>query len=93
MEIKSVRIKFEKLLHDTGRAIYVRIDNEDHWLGYFMFKTLVVNNKLGGNLIIQTKYCIEKGIYYDESNASEFIKRHIPEKVNKKAEINESLIR
>ena len=62
MEIKSIKIKFDKLLHDTGKAILVSIGRKEHWLGYFMFKNLIVNKKLGGNLSLSVKYADEKGI-------------------------------
>ena len=94
MQIKSVRIKFDKLLHDTGKAILVSIGNKEHWLGYFMIKNLVVNKKLGGHFSISPNICEEKGIYYDESMADCYIKKHIPEKIkSKKIKPDESLIR
>lgn len=92
--IKSVRIKFDKLLHDTGRAILVSISNNEYWLGYFMFNRLVVNKKLGGHFSISPKICDEKGIFYDESMVDVYIEKHIPEKIkNKNITPDDSLIR
>lgn len=91
--IKSVRIKFDKLLHDTGNAILVRIGNKDYWIGKFMFKNLVINNKLGGHLSISPKICDEKGICWDEIMADVTITKHIPKKkkIETRQEPNELL--
>ena len=91
--IKSVRVKFDKFLHDTGKAILVRINGEEYWLAYYMFTNLVVNKKLRGHLSILTKVCDDKGIYYDDSMADIIIETHIPTKINKKPITDDSLKR
>lgn len=94
MIIKSVRIKFDKLLHDTVKAILVSIGNNEHWLGHFMINNLIVNKKLGGHFSISPKICDEKGIYYDEDMVDVYIEKHIPEKIkNKNIAPDDSLIR
>lgn len=82
MKLLKVRIKFDKLLHDTGKAILVRIQNKEIWLGHFMIKNLVVNKKLGGHFETRPKTCDEKGIYYSEEDATKFIYTHIPIKLD-----------
>jgi len=85
--IKSVRIKFDKFLHDTGKAILIRINGNEYWLGYFMFRNLVINKKLAGYLSISVLICKEKGIYYTEDMADVIIENHIPEKINNNIKI------
>ena len=52
--IKSVNIKFEKILHDTGKAILVRINGVEHWIPKKLCRKLIINNKLGGNVCVPT---------------------------------------
>lgn len=52
--IKSVRITFDKLYHDTGKAILVSINNNELWLPKKLCRNLVVNKKLGGHVSIPT---------------------------------------
>lgn len=92
--IKYVRIKFDKLLYNTGKAILVRIDSKEYWLANYMYKNLVVNKKLGGNCEIDVKFCDEKDIKYDESMATLIIEHHIPIKLDiNTIEYDETLIR
>lgn len=92
--IKSVRIKFDKFLYNTGKAILVRIDGKEYWLANYMYKNLIVNKKLGGNCEIDVKFCDEKGIQYDESMATLIIEHHIPVKLDVNTiEHDETLIR
>jgi len=91
--IKRVRIKFDKLLHDTGKAILIRISNKEYWLGHYMCTDLVVNKKLGGHVSISVNICKEKGIYYNEDMADYIITRHVPKKITKEIIYNKSLER
>lgn len=91
--IKRVRIKFDKFLHDTGKAILIRIGNTEYWLAHYMCNNLVVNNKLGGHVSLSVDVCKEKGIYYSEDMADYIITRHIPKKVTKKIIHDKSLKR
>ena len=79
--ILSVRIKFDKFLHDTGRAYLVRIGSEEYWLPSKLCRNLIVNKKLGGNLCIPTFLAESKGIEFNESDADVTVKHHVPEKI------------
>lgn len=83
MKILTVRVKFDKLLHDTGKAILIRIGQQEHWLGKFMLYNLCINKKLGGWVVISAKVAEEKGIYFNEDMAVKSIKHHIPAKLDK----------
>lgn len=83
MQIRKVRIKFDKLLHNTGKAILVRVQNKETWLPNFAISDLVISNKLSGNVVVRASFCDEKEIYYDESMAVEIFHHHIPDKLDK----------
>ena len=96
--VKSVRIQFDKFLHDTGRAYLIKIGNEEHWLPKKLCRNLVVNKKLGGNLSIPTFLFNDKfgGNIEDASFASEdlIIEKHVPQRKEPvKIEADASLIK
>lgn len=77
--IKSVNIKFEKLIHDTGKAILVRINGAEHWIPKKLCRKLIVNNKLGGNVCIPTFIAEQIGFDVEDCNPDVEIIHHIPE--------------
>lgn len=81
-DILTVRIKFDKFLHDTGEAILIRIGRNKYWLGKFMLDDWCTNKKLGGWIVITTKIADEKGIAWDTTMAVKYITHHIPKKLN-----------
>ncbi len=89
--ILTVRLKFDKLKHDTGKAILVRIGSKDYWFAYFMIENLIVNKKLGGHFETKTKFLEQKGIIYNEDMAVKCIKHHVPKKINKTVTHDKSL--
>jgi len=53
--IKSVRLKFSKLLGETAKAIHFYLyDDSMHWIPKKLCRKLVVNKKLGGHVCIPT---------------------------------------
>lgn len=78
----TVRIKFEKLLANTGKAILIRIGQQKHWLGKFILDDWCTNKKLGGWVVISTQVADEKGIVWDDTMAVKSITHHIPKKLN-----------
>jgi len=80
--IKSVNIKFEKFLHDTGKAILLRINGGEHWIPKKLCRKLIVNNKLGGNVCIPTFIAERIGFDLDDCNPDVEIIHHIPEVQN-----------
>lgn len=100
--VKSAKLQFDKLLHETLKAYLIRVGYSEHWLPKKLCRNLVVNNKLGGNIIIPAfKYKEITGIDLDELEESELngiadyiITTHVPvriEPINQK--IDESLAR
>jgi hypothetical protein len=84
--IKSARVKFDKLVHDTGRAILIRVSTGEHWIPKSVCRKLTVNNKLGGHVCLPP-FIIEKlGINIDELQPDIEIIHHIPTEI--KTEIN-----
>jgi hypothetical protein len=81
--IKSVNIKFEKLLHDTGKAILVRINGIEHWLPKRLCRKLIVNKKLGGNVCIPTFLAERIGFCIEDCNPDVEVVHHIPEAQDK----------
>lgn len=81
--IKSVRIQFDKLLHDTGKAILIRIYGNEHWIPKKLCRNLIINKKLGGNVCIPTFFAEKMGVVVTDEIADVEIIHHIPEKINK----------
>lgn len=80
--IKSVRIKFEKMLHDTGKAILIRVNGSEHWIPKKLCRNLIINKKLGGNVCVPT-FIIEKiGLNIEDCEVDFEIIHHKPKKVN-----------
>lgn len=94
-EIKSVKIQFEKLLHETGKAILVRFNNVEAWIPKKMCRNITINKKLGGNCIIPTWLYVEKfGEQPSEEQAAVIIEHHVPERITPKPiQPDDSLIR
>lgn len=81
--IKSVRVKFDKLLHDTGKAILVRINGCEHWIPKKLCRNLIVNNKLGGNVCIPTFIVEQIALDINDCNPDIEVIHHIPQKEDK----------
>lgn len=81
--IKSVRIQFDKLLHDTGKAILIRIYGQEHWIPKKLCRNLVTNNKLGGNVCIPTFIAERMGIDVNNEQPDVTIIHNIPEPKDK----------
>lgn len=79
----TVRIKFDKLLHDSGKAIFVRIISKEYWLPKKLCRNLTINSKLGGNVCIPVFLAKAKGIDIDDANPDIEIEHHIPEHLDK----------
>jgi hypothetical protein len=47
-----VRITFDKILHDTGKALLVRIGSKEHWIPKKLCKNILLNKKLSGSVLI-----------------------------------------
>ena len=84
MPIKSVMLRFDKFLHDTGKAYLLRVGYTEHWLPKKLCRNLIINKKLGGNVSIPT-FLYERitGIAADDiphADADFIIEKHIPER-------------
>lgn len=90
--ISRVIIKFDKFIHDTSRAILVRVVNEEHWIPKKLLRNLVINKKLGGHFSLPFEIAKEKGFEVDEENAELIITHHIPKPIKAK-KTDESLFR
>lgn len=81
--IKSVNIKFEKLIYDTGNAILVRINGFEHWIPKKLCRKLIVTKKLGGNICIPTFIAERIGFDVQDCSPDVEIIHHIPETQDK----------
>ena len=81
--IKSVNIKFDKLYHDTGKAILVRINGAEHWIPKKLCRKLIVNNKMGGNVCIPTFIAEQIGFDIEDCSPDVEVIHHIPEAQDK----------
>jgi hypothetical protein len=82
MQIKSVKVQFDKLLGETPAAYLLRFGMEEIWIPRKLAWKMVVNNKLGGNLVIPTWLYKEKfGEDPDTSMADTIIEKHTPARI------------
>lgn len=93
--ITKVRVQFDKLLADTGRAYLIRIASNEFWLPSKMCWNVVINKKLGGNLVIPTWLYKDKfGCDPNEYEAETIIENHVPVRIEpKKIDVDGSLVR
>lgn len=83
--VKSVRIKFDKILHDTGKAILIRIDGVENWIPKKLCRNLIINKKLGGNVCIPYFFAEKLDLKNFETDIE--IIHHIP-KIKQKLKTN-----
>lgn len=88
--VTEVRIKFDKLKADTGKAILVRIFDSEYWIPLKLCRKLVVNNKLGGNVCIPMFFAEKLGL---KGSASVEVIHHIPKTNTKKVEHDKDLFK
>ena len=75
-----LKIKFDKFLHDTGKAILIRINGSEHWIPKALCRNVITNSKLGGNVCVPTFIAEKMGIEITEDIAEITIVQHIPKK-------------
>lgn len=85
LQIKSVMLRFDKFLHETDKAILIRIHDQEHWLPKKLCRNFVTNKKLGGNVTVPA-FLYERitGITHDDipiGDADTIIEHHVPDKV------------
>jgi hypothetical protein len=91
MQIKSIFIRFDKLLGETPRAYLILIRNKEVWFPSRFCRNFILNKKLGGNMVIPAWLYKEKlGQEPDECDAVEFTEYHKPEK---KKKLNNNIIK
>jgi len=91
--IKSVRIKFEKILCDTGKAILIRVDGIEHWIPKKLCRNLIINSKLGGNVCVPVFKAEELGLNIDDCKPDIEIIHHIPEEINQEIKHDANLFK
>lgn len=74
--IKSIRIKFDKLVAQTGKANLIRIDNLEHWIPSKLCYNLSTKNNLSGSIEIPS-FIYEKIFNCNLSDLSDAEKKHI----------------
>lgn len=79
--VKSVFVRFDKLLHSTPRAHLVKIGEKEHWLPKKLCRKLTVNKKLGGNVRIPAFLYERMGYKVTEEVADVTVEHHIPEAI------------
>jgi hypothetical protein len=77
--LNSVRIKFEKFHHDTGRAILVSINGVEYWLPKKLCRNIIVNKKLAGSVCIPVFLAEKIGFKVDMCEKDIEVIHHIPE--------------
>jgi len=91
--IKSVKIYFNKLKHDTGKAILVSIDENEIWLPKKLCRNLKVHNKLNGSVCIPTFLAEKNNIQITDENIDIEVIHHIPIEQKKEVNYDESLFK
>jgi hypothetical protein len=78
--VKTVYVKFDKLLGETPSAYLLKIEDKEIWFPARCCYNFILNNKLGGNMRIPAWLYIDRfGCEPDETDAGEEIIRHVPE--------------
>lgn len=92
--ISTAKIKFHKLLHDTGRAILVRIDSGEFWIPKSLCRKLTVNNKLGGHVCLPTNFITERlKLDISELEPDVEVIHHVPTEIKKEINYDSALFR
>lgn len=88
--IKSIRIKFDKLVAQTGKANLIRIYGIEHWIPSKLCFNLSIKNNLSGSMDIPS-FIYERIFDYDlsiltdqekKNIASWYVEKHEPKKIN-----------
>jgi hypothetical protein len=77
--IKSVRICFDKILHDTGKAILIRINEAEHWIPKKLCRKLIISKKLSGNVCVPFFIAERIGLDVSALQIDIEIEHHIPQ--------------
>ena len=100
--VKTVMLRFDKFLHATEKAYLIRVGHSEHWIAKKLCRNLVINKKLGGNVVIPAfKYQEITGVDLQELSESELIGiaetiivKHVPERIEPiESKADESLTR
>ncbi len=83
-KITNIRLNFDKLYADTGRAILVLYCGKEHWIPLKLCRNLVVNKKLGGHVSIPTFFYEKMGYQATEEIADTTVEHHVPAKIEPK---------
>jgi hypothetical protein len=81
--IKSIKLRFDKLRHDTGRAILVSVRGRDHWIPKKLCRKLSTNNKLEGSVCVPSFIVEGMGINLQDCEPDIEVIHHIPEAKDK----------
>jgi hypothetical protein len=82
--VKTVYVKFDKLLGETPSAYLLKIWDKEIWFPKRCCHQFILNKKLGGNMRIPAWLYIDKfGCEPDEEDITEVIIKHIPERKEK----------
>lgn len=91
--VKSARLKFDKLLHDTGKAILIRVNSSDHWIPKSLCRKLTINNKLGGHVCLPSFIIERLGINIEDLDPEIIVTHHVPKKIKKQVDHDSDLFR
>ncbi len=88
--IKSIRIKFDKLVAQTGKANLIRIDGIEHWIPSKLCFNLSTKNNLSGSVeippfIYEIIFECDLSKLSDEEKkniSSWYVEKHEPKKIN-----------
>jgi hypothetical protein len=82
--VKTVYVKFDKLLGETPSAYLLKIENRELWFPARCCYNFILNKKLGGNMQIPTWLYLDRfGCEPGEEDIAEEIIRHVPTPINK----------
>ena len=80
--VKSVRVQFDKVLGETAAAVLLQFGRKEIWFPKKLCRGRVVNNKLGGNMVIPA------WLYVDKFNqqppieqAVDIVETHVPQRI------------
>lgn len=75
---KSLNVSFDKLLHDTGKAILVKVNGKKHWFPKKLCRNLHLSHKLSGSVSLPIFLVERNGIPIDRCTIDKEVTHHVP---------------
>ncbi len=90
--VTSIKLTFNKLIHDTGKAILINLNGSEIWLPKKLCRKLITNKKLGGSVCIPVFFAEKIGLVAEEMPKDIEVIHHVPELITEKEITHDSAL-